>query len=1337
MMKIYRNNIEIAAVFIREDSFLYEEIKGEHTITLVFDVLNSIDLQLNDYVLHNDAKYKVKHQERIVKEETSLGYSYSVTFYADQYDLQDTVFFLFGQPERKKHHDTYNGTAAQVLELIVQNMNRNDSGWSVGACIETLPRTFDFKDMKCSEVLDRLASEYEESEYWVINKTIYFGERKYPSGGLTLGQGEGMGFKQLDVTAVDEAPPVTVLFPYGSDKNLGADYGNDYLVLPDSKIELTKNTDKYGRFELSKQFDNIFPQGKFHVSEKIDNFTLKAGDIDFNLTDCLLDGVEVIVTFQDGQLAGYDLAIVDGSWKNDLKQFKLKVNEQENALKVPGDINFEVGDMFILTGLKMPQSYIDNAEQQLLNEAQQYLDRYCDKRVQVQGKCDDILFKRTGIEIQVGQMVNVFSEKLDINREIRVTAVKKYLENNNVKPYRYEITISDFLSGNGFKEIVNDVRNTLPGEIDNRYRDSIDFTKRRFRDAQETAKMLEDALLNFSGSINPITISTMQLLVGDESLQYRFVNNTTNPVTVSHVITYNNVTKVLQCPAGIVQHMTLGIKDISSKHNVSEYKFWNIPVWNSPSMPDKDSRYLYLKVSKTDNNGIFLLNKTAIAIEAVTGYYHLLVGVLNSEFDGTRSFVELYGFTEVLPGRITTDRVVSSDGQNFLDFVNNAFRVGNANTFLEWNKNQDGVLRIKGTIVQSGSGDENVIGCFRGEWNSAYAYYNGDEVTYQGSYFRYTYPIPYSGIAPTYSTYWKLIAAKGESGSYKSFVFKSSDTQPAPPTGTNPIPSGWSDAPSGGSAIWWMSSALVTYTSGQWIAGQWSTPVRVTGEDGLPGADGKFWDYRYKVDFDKPSKPTGLDPSGQGWYNQPQSITSNEHLYMSFCEKNASGTTIIQDWSTPVQISGENGQDGAYFEYRYAKNGSTTTPPTLATTSTSPSGWTTTMPVVGTLEYLWMTVTKKSADGILLQNWSTPVRTNGKDGQDGLTGGAGPSLVYRGIFDPNFTYYGNQNRVDAVIYNGLYYVTRSDAGIFEGSNYFPNNTSKWNSFGAQFDSVATKLLLAEMANIGDWRIKGGKITSQEAYDGTTIISDTNTDIQTPRVQLFGRNDPFRPEDPIGLIFASNVSKYTETGGDETIKQTIKIDSKTGQIESRAGSDVSYLNSQGVFSNKAGMQALSATTGIEIKSAIVGLGYGNLQKNAYSSLGAICGVFGIAQNSNANPAPAFGGYFFNLMAAGLNLSVKTITNSNDGYTPTENDCYFSCYNTQYITLYFNAPKAVGKIYYFRLNNAAEVNLNVATNGGKQMMMPDGSKGGGTTASAKGELITLVWDGSYWLYNSTVQ
>ena len=63
-------------------------------------------------------------------------------------------------------------------------------------------------------------------------------------------------------------------------------------------------------------------------------------------------------------------------------------------------------------------------------------------------------------------------------------------------------------------------------------------------------------------------------------------------------------------------------------------------------------------------------------MEEVSGYYHFLVGVLNSEYEGNRSFVPLYGFTEILPGRITTDRIVSSDGDSYFDMAANSMRLG-------------------------------------------------------------------------------------------------------------------------------------------------------------------------------------------------------------------------------------------------------------------------------------------------------------------------------------------------------------------------------------------------------------------------------------------------------------------------------------------------------------------------------------------------------------------------------------------------------------------------------------------------------------------------------------
>ncbi len=63
----------------------------------------------------------------------------------------------------------------------------------------------------------------------------------------------------------------------------------------------------------------------------------------------------------------------------------------------------------------------------------------------------------------------------------------------------------------------------------------------------------------------------------------------------------------------------------------------------------KKKYYLYAKVSKTAQTGVFTLSENAIKLEGVSGFYHLLVGVLNSEYNEERSFVTLYGFTEILP----------------------------------------------------------------------------------------------------------------------------------------------------------------------------------------------------------------------------------------------------------------------------------------------------------------------------------------------------------------------------------------------------------------------------------------------------------------------------------------------------------------------------------------------------------------------------------------------------------------------------------------------------------------------------------------------------------------
>ena len=651
-MKIKRGSTVLCDAYLKNNSFTVDEIMGEQTLTLNFLSRDVIDFEVGDYVECEGERYKIRYKEKVTKREKSLGWEYNIPFYSSKYDLEDVVFFLNGKPEYKKNFDSYTGTARQILELIVKNMNREDSGWKVGSCIESRPITISFKDKSVGNVLDDTVKQI-DTEYWISQKTVSIGKRKYDSNGLVLGQGEGLGFTELEVSSVDEERPTTVIYPYGSDKNLGPDYGADYLMLPGGLKEMSKNTDKYGRLGQKKiQFDHIFPKGEFLVTTKIDDLTLQASGIDFNLKDCLLDEVEAIVTFQDGGLAGYDLAIVKESVDDKIKQFKLKENKEENALTVPGDINFAVGDKFILTGIKMPQVYIDNASSQLAEEAQTWLDEHCEKRIQLRGKCDEVLFRQMNLFIACGQMVGVYSDQLKIDREIRVTKVKRYIENDDKPAYRYELTLSDFLQGNGFKDLVNDV-DKFPDEIEDKVKPVREWTKRSWRDVMETLGMMFDPEGDyFTELIKPLAVHTAQLIVGTNSQQMDLIG-------VKFIPNADNDPNYFKNTAGELVHFTV----------TETVREWSIPA-ASFRLSNSLAYYVYAKCPKEGSAGSIFVSERQIKLEAEAGYYHFWIGVLNTPEDSIRSWNPNYGFTEIAGQTITTGVIKDKLARLVVDLVN-------------------------------------------------------------------------------------------------------------------------------------------------------------------------------------------------------------------------------------------------------------------------------------------------------------------------------------------------------------------------------------------------------------------------------------------------------------------------------------------------------------------------------------------------------------------------------------------------------------------------------------------------------------------------------------------
>lgn len=1279
-MKIHFNNKEID-ILVDTSSYRYTALQNVGTLYLYFASEEFINIPVGAYCIYKNITYYLMDPDDF-KKKSSRNFEYTLVMYdigaiLGKYKCRDIV--------SKRLKFDYTAKPHEHLQLIVDNLNMRDSGWKVGECIEAEEKTINYNHIFCSEALPTIADTF-KTEYEIdpAIKTIHLRKVEYNKGEpLPLEYGKDKGFVPgLGRSNKDGNRPVTILYVQGGEQNIDfSKYGSKELLLPkNQRLEYEGRayvSDAEGLYikradttltdvqEDSLDCSHISPKrvgsvSNVVVSDKEKNFydfIDSSIPDDLNFEDYVIEGNNMTVIFQSGMLAGSN------------KEFEVKyVHKERKFLITPQEIDGQImpndiykpnlGDKYAVFGIQLPDAYICNnstkegASWDMFREAAKYLYENEDPKFTFKGELDSIYSKKRwlsiGGKIKLGGYI-LFKDPQFIPEgiKIRITSIKEYIH----RPYSPIIELSNTTTGATVSSELNKIESNEV-KTDNQYKNSIQFTKRRFRDAKETISMLNDALLHFSGSISPISVQTMSLLVGDESLQFRFVNNKTNPTQVEYLVTYDSKKKVLSAPGGILQHMTIGIDTLSSGHKASEYKFWDIEKYTSPTLTETVGYYLYVKANKNGTTGSYVLSKNAIKLEGVEGYYHFLVGILNSEFEEDRSFVELFGFTEILPGRITTDRIVSSDGLNFMDFVNNAFRVGNSDSYFDWNTKGDKKLRLKGTIVQSESGDESPIGCFRGVYDNSYTYYWGDEVIYDDgtgySMYRFVSKNPVKGISPNNSNYWIIVAQRGVGISNTDVLYAiSSSNTTAPTSGWQTTAPAWKD----GYYIW--SKTKVVYTDGDIV---YTDAACITGGKGETGNGISSIIERYYLSSSATSLLNG------SWSNSRPTWKNGWYIWTRSVINYTNGNSIATEAICVTGEKGETGDDGIngdYFEYRYAVNGSRSTPPSLSKTSRNPSGWSTTVPTVGNLQYLWFTVAKINGEtNSLIQNWSTPARQTPYDGVDGRNGDTGPTMVYRGVYGSSKVYYGTSKRVDAVKYNGHYYVARVDAGNgFQ--NHVPTDTAYWNDFGAEFESIATNLLLAEGANIGDWFMSGGKIVST-LLDGNKIILDAS--------------------------MARILIESSRSGGDYSESQyqgsKITIDANNGLIEARSKSNsrVAYMSPTGIFCNNAETQAVSAILGYTHKASIVGLGFGTVNKSDWNNENFLAGVYGRASNSGT--APAYGGFFQNLMAAGLFLHRKAIEESSSSVYLSETDSLVIGYSRNQQIVYLPSDGVIGRTIFFK-------------------------------------------------------
>lgn len=269
--------------------------------------------------------------------------------------------------------------------------------------------------------------------------------------------------------------------------------------------------------------------------------------------------------------------------------------------------------------------------------------------------------------------------------------------------------------------------------------------------------------------------------------------------------------------------------------------------------------------------------------------------------------------------------------------------------------------------VRGGNGQKYRVPADRGDWVPG-AYYYYDRVRYGNAQWLCV-AIPSTTLEPSdaNSSVWKkeLSSGNGTPGSWVSQVFKESYDQPEAPTGTDPIPSGWIDGPTG-PGTWWMSKSVINGATG--LAGSWSVPIQVS------GANGTKTPFRFAKNTSLDVYPTidvaNINP-GEAWLVDPPAIVDGEYLWMTKAEmrtmaQNAEGNVfddifsdefwgaaalervdqLVANWSVPVRISGEkgsDGKDGKDYEYIFSRTSAAVAPARPSTSQDDdfvPLGWT-------------------------------------------------------------------------------------------------------------------------------------------------------------------------------------------------------------------------------------------------------------------------------------------------------------------------------------------------------------------------------------------------------------
>lgn len=478
-LKIYNQTGDLKlTVSPNTSSTVTEEVMGECAVSVGFTHTEFVMLDVNDYIDIEGVRYMIMAQYR-PKQKNTQTYEYSVKFYAPIHQAENTLM-LFTPDDVMTSEFAYDGGPREHLQLWIDNMNRiaGANVWQIGTVISAENKVIEYKNLNCWDAAfgsNGIAAAF-NTEMWADG---YYINLCKAERGERVNLGYLQGLTSLQQEENGEVKFFTRLFPLGSTRNIDASYGHARLQLPGGVQFVDKNVDIYGVKEEFEEeaFSEIYPKYIGTVqSVRTENLTstegrdytvyyIKDAAISFNPNDYEIPEYTKMIAFQSGELAGRgdEKGNFQANWHEDTKEWEIINTYPDEDTQIPGGLIVpKAGDTYIPWNFRMPDSYIEAAEQEFLEAVNDYLNEYSFDTNKYSGQTDRNHIENNNIKLMIGLNVRLQSDTYFAAgyKDTRITKVVRQL--NDL--CQTTVTCTDKI-GEGWKKSVDNSINSLKYEV--------------------------------------------------------------------------------------------------------------------------------------------------------------------------------------------------------------------------------------------------------------------------------------------------------------------------------------------------------------------------------------------------------------------------------------------------------------------------------------------------------------------------------------------------------------------------------------------------------------------------------------------------------------------------------------------------------------------------------------------------------------------------------------------------------------------------------------------------------------------------------------------------------